>query len=358
MLKIKMLQYKGKCIYFKLFEIINETERNWTKKKLLEKLHLSYSSLARCNYCETRATTNIYELMCIEFSLKEVDLNEIIELTSEIYDSVYYKLKQNYNNYLEKLDELIKERVIVFPILMLFKLFILVNSIPIQVVQKEYREHYLKLKVYKDFFVDEIYGIYVLVELIFETEVKHIKNHIYNDELFFQILSVKNFEINDYNASLLYAEKAEKEFEKNKNFIRVISTNLTKIACLNHCQEYKEAYKLAKSCFLGIRSLNRKINELFFVELHYLLATIGLKRYKEAISILKEKEKFNMNDCLAYVIIINKSNNKIDKSILEKTIAEGCFVEDIKNYIENNDRNYIFNIIDQYNLSGVFKTLI
>ena len=124
---------------------------------------------------------------------------------------MYYKIYSTYEDDLKRVDELLEEKYLIFPILDLLKIFLKMSSNrSIDTLKEENMELYLEVKKYEPFFNGSLYEIYELVYLAFEanvTEGKWIKK--YNNASAYYILASRSYTQGNYIESLFFATKSK-----------------------------------------------------------------------------------------------------------------------------------------------------
>ncbi len=359
MRKIKLDAYKSYYIYFILFNSYIKSEKI-KKQALFDSLDISFSSYTRCSEKDTKVTKEIYDKLCDEFNIVKLNIkrNSLIEeKINDIYYSIYYKTERDYENDIAWLDSLIKEKYTIYPIALLFKLFILINIIPPRKLMEKYTNLFNEVEAYKLFFIEELSDIYFLVELAFKRDFIPTTKEIYENDLIYQMLAALYYLKEEYNTAFNYANKALIEFLKDKNYIRATMADLIIMGCYNQVKQYKKAYILAIKCYQSVKGFNKLANELDFINLQIVISCLGLKRYKEGLRILESKIGFNINDCLAYVILNKKLNIDINWECLLMKINKYKNIEEILNKLK--EYYYYDFCLDEFIIDNkIFKVFI
>lgn len=362
MKKINLINYKNYYIYFKVFNAYI-VDNKIKKQALFDRKKISFSSYMRCSKVENKTTRKIYKILCDEFNMKYIDLktlNLIEEKLNELYFEAYYKIDRDYSNDFIWLDELIDSKITIFPLLILFKLFILLNEKTPKEIVKKYKNLFDEIEKYKEFYIDEIKEIYLLLELVFRDESLIKYKSVCENELINQILATKFFVKGNYNTGLVYAQQAEKQFINSKNYIRAIMVNLTIMACYNESKLYGKTFNLAKQHYYSLKGFDKCEKELDLVKLHYVLSCIGLEKYKLALKMLLTKEAFNLNDAVSYIVIFKKMKENINWNELTSRIYKYKNLDEILDILKAfyADEGDIKEFIIQNNLSKVFLNLL
>ena len=153
--KISLDEYKGTIIYFHFFDAyIKLFEKG--KEDLFNELYINNSSYRRCRDKEQGVGPEIITKLANYYDLKELDNNEIDAYEiylNDLYSKIYYKDNRNFENDLKKLEDIISEQNMLFPIFKLMKLLMLLNSKKsVDYIYNENLDDYYYIKKFTFFF--------------------------------------------------------------------------------------------------------------------------------------------------------------------------------------------------------------
>jgi hypothetical protein len=152
---------------------------------------------------------------------------DVQNLVVNVYDKMYYKIYNSFDEDLETIENMLKSNTLMFPILNLLKLFIAINSkLSYKKVLANYNDLYQETKLYKSFFVGSLFDLLELVSLSFEEIIPNeewIKNH--NDVIAYHILSTKCYMNKNYIGTLFYSYLAMDMLLRDGNYNRLIYVN-------------------------------------------------------------------------------------------------------------------------------------
>ena len=123
---ISLKEYKDEVIYFSLFDIlIKKVAPN--RDIYLEDMDISPTTYKRCKNIQSKKSKEIIEKLSKHFGyIRPTNefIDELEERINRIYHNIYYKIESKYEEDIQYLDSLISEKLLLFPIFKLLKLFI------------------------------------------------------------------------------------------------------------------------------------------------------------------------------------------------------------------------------------------
>ena len=168
MFKINLLEYKKSKIYFQLFDVILK-DLEIKKEDFLIDNDITPSSYRLARKVEQNIGITIIKKLANIYNLKMLEDSKIDEIENKInliYTDMYYKIYDNYDQYLIYLDELIKDNNILFPIIKLFKLFLLANAHKdIGKFVEENKRIYNEIINYKSFFNETCQEVFFILDI-------------------------------------------------------------------------------------------------------------------------------------------------------------------------------------------------
>lgn len=333
--------YKGTRKYFKLFDIYIR-HQSIPKEELFHKLYINNSSYRRARDHEQKIGKQIIKQLSDYFNLKVPNdelIDQIENLTNRVYNNMYYKVYNTYDEDLKFIDELLNDNCLLFPVLELLKVFLLMNSKKAaNDLLDNNKELYYKVKKYKAFLTDELLEILEILSLFFEnesSEYEWVEN--YDCPMSYQILAAKCFIKNKFIEAIFYAEKAKEKLIDDFNIKRIITLNYTIINSLLALGNYKKSYDVSFKQMSAIKALNIEgfdYEKTFDVLLFSLL---GLKNYSQVLEMLKECNSFNSSEIVCFFT----SLYFVDKQQYQKEFDENI------NILNSNNQG-ILNILNDY----------
>lgn len=260
MKKFNLKMYKTNNRYFLLFDIYLK-DTNINKEVLLKEIGIAPSSYRKCRRGELNIGDKIIEQLSIHFNMKTVDdaiLSELEEIFNTIYYDLYYKINDNYDYYLAKINYYKSLNYNIFPIIDLFLLFIMMNSDKdSNLVREENHELFKKLKKYHLFFADELEELYEIVCLFYEEEITGnlwLKN--YNDACAYHLLMSRSYRQKRYIESLFFGNKAKELLNLDGNIKRALYINNVLMSSLIYVGNFEECYNVSFKQSLTLKSIN------------------------------------------------------------------------------------------------------
>lgn len=312
--KSDLTEYKDSKQHFILFDIYLK-EKVSNKEKFMIEIGITQSAYRKCRKGELVIGLKIIEQLANHFSLKIHDdnfLDDLVVFFDKVYNNMYYKIYTSYEEDLKYLDELINTNYVFFPVLKLFKLFLLIcTNKEIRKVQDENISVFREVEQYKLFFNNSVYEIFESISLIFIDEIPDnnwIKN--YNNASAYYILSTRCAMKKRYLECLFFANKAKLFLEDDGNINRLL-LNHTIMNCLLNVGNYEECYDLASKQFLILQSIGRDDDHQLKAANKFIsISLLGLQKYKEVVVRLDKNESYNMTELCCFLIAKYKMDKK------------------------------------------------
>lgn len=342
MIKIKLDQYKENKQYLLLFDILIKQVAN-NKDIFLEDLDITPSSYRRAKQTEQNIGENIVNTLCNYFMMKKptiLDIDTYQLFINKIYYEYYYNLNTNSLYILGKLDELINENNLMYPIFILFKLlFILINDNNTSLIINENQYLYEQVIKYKQFYNEELQDVLNHVEILFDKDFHNKK--IYLDSkngITYSIVSSKYLQANKYIESLYYAQKAKEIFIADENYKRVTYVNFNIMSCYCNLNNFEKYYNLAHTQYLALSSFNDFSDACDLSAKHYAISLVANKYYQELEYFLKYKTDVTFTEVIC--LLIAKFN--IDREEYHK------YYMNVKEVLKGDKRFEILDKINKY----------
>lgn len=329
MIQISLTEYMQTKLFFQLFDVLLK-EESVNKEYYLESVGISPSSYRRAKNEEQKIGIQIMDTLCKKFNLNVTPLElieEIESLANEIYFDMYYKVYDRYDAFLQKLDEYLSKNYSIYPIIKLLKLFILINAPKFSnELYESYLELYSEIKKFKNFYNNDLVGIYNLFILTFENNSidYNLAKELYGGFSYY-IASFRAWKNKKYTECLYYAEKGKDILVEESNYKRIVNLNFNIMSSLMYLNRFEECFELAFDQVLMLESFGFESDELMRIKRYLLVSALGLGKYEFIIKSLKNKVSFNKIEISCYMVALNQINFK-EYADFYKEIIE---VEDI-----------------------------
>lgn len=314
MIKVNLSEYKNYKQYFLFYDVIIK-QNNSNKEMFLESVDISPSSYRRAKNAGNKIGLNILNKLNCHFQYEMVNkdvVEEIETMINKIYFNIYYKKRDSYNENLNWLNEMLDKRYIIYPILLLFKLLLIMNSNENpKNISKDYEDMFEQIKKFYHFFNKDLKDILEVVGVAFVNDITNIvlsKN--YSNELSYHTLSTKCILQKRYIEAIYFSEKAKQSFIKEENFRRVYSINLNLMSAYNYLEKYYDCYMLSQKQMISLESHNIFEFEYLATQRHYVISCLGLGKYNEILNALGSKKQLNKTELCCYFISKYKTNKK------------------------------------------------
>lgn len=304
--QISLQIYKESKQYLGLLEIIMKNQ-GLNKDEFLLSHKISPTSFRRARSSEQRVGVEIFEKLAEIFDYRictEEKIYQIEILVNQIYNEVYFKIYDNFDFFYEKIENELNNKSVLFPILNLFKLFLLLNENKQRKdILTENQELFNDLQKYVPFYNHDLKEVYEIVKIQFLKDIpdEYMQKEYQNGLIYFSLASKYNFN-KDFIASLYFADKARKIFLKEDNFLRIFFLNLIFMHNYNSLGNYKKSYDLASNQLLSIKSFGISNFIQSTTKLHLIIAYLGLRNYEKVIELLSNKEVYQSTEVYSLLI--------------------------------------------------------
>lgn len=308
MIQISLTEYMQTKLFFQLFDVLLK-EESVNKEYYLESVGISPSSYRRAKNEEQKIGIQIMDTLCKKFNLNVAPLElieEIESLANEIYFDMYYKVYDRYDAFLEKLEEYLSKNYNIYPIIKLLKLFILINAPKFSnELYEGYLELYNEVKRFKNFYNNDLMGVYNLFILTFENNSidYNLAKELYGGFSYY-IASFRAWKDKKYTECLYYAEKGKDILVRESNYKRVVNLNFNIMSSLMYLNRFEECFELAFDQILMLESFGFEKNEAKSTENYLLVSAIGLGKYEFIVKRMKGRTTFNKVEISCYMIAL------------------------------------------------------
>lgn len=354
MLRIDLNDYKGSKIYFQLFDIILK-DIAIKKEDFLIENDITPSSYRLARKVEQNVGKSIIEKLAklYNFSIPTYEeIDDIEKHFNQIYLDMYYKIDNDYESHQSYIDNLLSKNYVIFPIIMLFKLFLNANNhIDYERQVSKEEEMYKEILKYKSFLNDSLVEIFMIFEVVYQkNDVSNYMMKNYNNPLVYFILSSKSLGELKYAECLYFIDKCKECLIKENNYKRLIYLYNKLMQCYLYFKNYEECYELAHQVILMCKSFNITGYEANTPEKNLAVSCIALERYDEVVQTYEKKESINSNElCIFLVALYESDKGKYQEAIIKYNQA----VSEL-----NNDKlKLLLSIINDYNTKGSKKRL-
>lgn len=369
MKKINLSIYKQTKVFFILFDYLLK-DLSINKESYLIMNNISPSSYRRARKEEQKIGLEIKKELTKKFNKNEISdelIDEIEKRFNDIYYSVYYKIYDKYEEDIKYLNDLLEKEYIIFPIIKLFKLFMIMNdnSDAKKLVNSNY-DLFLEVIKYKDFYTEELKEICELLEIVFEEKSCEVyMGKKYENGMNYYALSSNLWRKKKYIESLYFAKIGKEKFIQDGNYKRVFHINHNIMNSLVSIGNYEECYEMALQAKRAVKSLEIKGYLEKSVNHFIVISGIPLKKYQDIIDFTKDSSIVTMTIAIGIMISkyftnINEYNNYLLDLNLDE--LENDMKQDIINidlFLKEKNRRYLNKLSDQVaiNLVEVLKKL-
>lgn len=354
MIKIDLSEYKNSKIYFKLFDVILKNI-SITKEDFLIENDITPSSYRLSRKVEQNIGKSIIEKLANKYQLiipSNDEIDKIENLLNNIYLDMYYKIYENYEDYKQSIDELLKKNFIIYPILQLFKLYLNANShIGVELHIKENIDLYSEIGKFKEFYNEPLIEIYTTFEVLYsKKDVNSYMMKSFNDTSLYFVLASRSLKELKYAECIYFINMCKDQLIKENNYKRLIYLYFKLMQCNLHFNNYIECYELSRQVILMCKSFNMDGYELETSKKIFAVSAIALGQYEEVVKIYNNKENINYNELSIYLVALFE----YDKTTYKETLSN-YYKETLEK--NNGKLEEILNIIDDYNNKGIKKLL-
>ena len=366
--KISLSDYKGSMIYFHFFDTyIKLFEKG--KEVIFNELYINNSSYRRCREKEQGVGPEIISKLAKYYNLRELNVDEIDSYEiylNDLYSKIYYKDNKNYEEDLNKLEQIINEKNILFPLFQLMRLLMLLNSKKsVDQVYEENLEEYLYMKKFTFFFKGELKTIFNIVSLFFEKGTENCEwNYDFKNALAYQILASKCYKDQKYVEAVFFATKSNEILLNDYNYKRIITVNNVVMRSLLYIGNYEQCLDVATKQLKSLEALGLNDFDVRAAQSSLSIALLGLERYEEVVYSILNQEKMDLSD-ITCLLIAKYMIDKVEyKKYFSEFISENNFNDNIMKYL--NLLSYYFThrdkkmlkTFEKYNISGILIKIL
>ncbi len=306
MMSINLTEYYSPTIYFHFYDIlISDLEMG--KEEFLKSIDINPSTYRKCRKGELNIKDEYINKLNQYFGYENISkeqLDELEKLLNDIDNSMYYKICDLYDKYVDYIDKLIEEKYNIYPVLLLFKLLLILNQKKAYEKILENINLYNEIKKFNRFFNESLLEIYELIYLAFEENIvneKWMKN--YTNGKAYYILSFRAYNDKKYIESMFFANKCKEFLSQDGNIIRTIYLNNILMSSLLFVGNYEECNKISFKQLLTLKSINidnRNLekNTLKF----YITSLFALNKYSKVINEVERTELYNLTTLTCYLL--------------------------------------------------------
>lgn len=302
---IKLTEYYLPTIYFQFYDVLI-ANLDKGKEEFLKSLDINPSTYRKCRKGELNIKYEYINKLNQYFGYKNISANQLDELgklLNDIDNNMYYKIYDSYDEYVEIINQYIEEKYNIYPILLLFKLLLIINQKKSYEIILKNKDLYYELNKYKNFLNDSLSEIYELIYLSFEDNIvdeKWMKN--YTNGKAYYILSFRAYNDNKYIESMFFANKCKEFLFQDGNIIRNIYLNNILMSSLLFVGNYEECNKLSFKQILTLKSINISNKNLEKNTIKFYIASLfALNEYEKVISQVDTSKVYNMTTLTCYL---------------------------------------------------------
>ena len=317
MYQIDLTLYKESKQYFQLFDILLK-DLNINKEAFLKEIGISPSSYRKARTVEQNIGDKIIEQLCRALGYKKATLSYIEDLEkfiNKVYFDMYYKIYKSYYDDLDRVNQLLDENSILFPVLKLLKMFLIANSqVDAGRVIKENKSLFEEIKQYIFFFNEDLCELVDVLSLLFEPTIpEKIMMKSYKNSLAYFSLSSRLCADKRYVESLFVGKKAEEVLVREKNYKRLLFLNVKMMHCLNSIHSYEDCYDIASMQLLTLQSFVNTDYEYNATVKNLAVCCLPLKKFDYIIEILENKEHVTMTELCCLLVALYCTNKEVYK---------------------------------------------
>lgn len=311
------------------------------KDAFLSDLIISPTSYRRAKIKEQNVGNEIVLKLAKHFKIRLVSekyIKRLEKLISKIYLDINYRVTDRHEQYLEELSNLDKEVTVLFPIVKLFKLFVVTFSNKnVPDIIDEYFDDFLYVSQFESFYNSDLLEIYDLLKLTFSsTLTKEMLAKQYSNGIAYSIIAGKQYFKKQYFESLFFAQKAKELFLRENNYKRCISINFTILNNFASNGTFDDFYSLAKEQFQTVRSFDVNSPEMLVSRKVMIISALSVNKFEEVFELVEDINNIRLTELFCYIIAkFNSLNSKlfdewyfqyINKLIIKDKYKESCNV--------------------------------
>lgn len=273
-------------------------EKEIKKEPCLESLFIATTSYRKARRINQNIAKVIIKQLNHFFHIAPLDeeIGEYEETLSKIYSDIYMRFPIDIPQMSFILEGFIAKENALKPIFTLFLIFLKISdsSKAIRIILDEIRPLFHFVSYYYAMLTDEFKQMYFMVELFLsdikkfniDEKISDCNGLSYTKGLSYFYLSTKYYVERMYENALIFALEAEKVYETENNYQRLIITRNNICGMYNVLELYNLAYEYEK------KQLNIVLSNLQFDQARmtlvnqYLTTLYMLKRYEEILSFL------------------------------------------------------------------------
>ncbi len=351
----------------------------YNKEDFLKKKFIAPTTFRRLKRVSTDISNNIIMELNQHFLINLVNIEKIDEYNvfiKKIIENIYYKIDYDHDEYLEKINEFIKDNNFLLPIFKVFKMFLYMNNsiLSRNKILEIIHDDYIFCEYFINFFKEDIKIFFDFCfvykeninKISVENIIKNFSNENYLSGLMTYLLSGKYYSDNNYYMALIFALECEKSliiFENYKrlNYIRNnISAYYNMLGLYNFAQKYEE--KLFE--IVQRNEVNQDLKLLFFI--NYGMTLLMQNEINKLINIFSQEEIFSISNNVGkmYLAIGLYANSDYEKILLffESFCSkkENGFTRIIYYILSKvTKKNYIFSVKDNsQNINIIFQKVL
>ncbi len=357
--KFDLSEYFTKTHYnFLFYDALFKLE-NQDKESILKELNIPPSSYRKCRSVEQKKAYEIMEILNNYFKVNYLDVTKLdkyeIDL-SRIITKLNYQTDDLLTVELNNLEIYIKDNNILEPIFKLFYLLIKItnNKLSLKTIKEETEEIYARVKMFKNFFDDELKAVFYMIQSFYEplNKMNYHEIHLILDKtpyakgMFYYLSASKYFIEKEYHKALSYAERAERIYVSEYNRKRLVSIK-SNICCLHNLMEnYALACDTASECASSVFAYYRGTATYQNFKLQYFLALYMMGKVDSISDIVAFQDKKDDIDYL-FMGIINPSNsglilNECENDSVNKEYLTYKILLEFNKYINGDIKNAEF----------------
>ncbi len=340
MIKIDLEKYKYNKQYLLLFDILIK-QNHQNKDIFLEDINITPSSYRRIKTSEQNLGENIINTLCGYFNISFISKSEIEKtqlFLNKIYYDYYYDVNDNCSYIVGKLNDLIEEKNLLYPLFILFKLlFLFTNNLGTS-INNEKEFLYQEVLTYKSYYTEELIEIFKHIEILHDKDLNN-KTNLLNSQngLLYSSISIKLMNEEKYTESLYYATIAKQIFQNDENYKRIAYINFIIMTCYCNLRNYDKYYDLAYNQYFSMQTFEyNEIKEKAYK--HYAISMIALEKYYELDYFYKNNNITTLTEVICLLIT---------KFHLDYDLYNDYYIQ-VSQVLKDDNRVEILNIINQY----------
>lgn len=377
------------CYIFKLDEYFVETDKYYhffdslfsynkcNKDNILISLNIIPSSY-RVERTRSVVKNNNISILLDYFGYSKISKEMQIKyeaLFAKIYYCCYYKSHSSFDFFINELNEFLKEKNVLYPIVVLFKVFLYANMEmdlrDCKVILKDELD-YLKSFYDTKYFTEDLQYLYLSMLYFFNCYssknadiLNKIKEYsIRIPKLSWLCLNVRAskeyLSRNPKDAIALFSPLAE-EYKENNNMIRYFHTINNLASLYNIINEYEYSLKYTSKVIEYLFSSTEHEKWITYILTHYLYSLLQLKKYNEIlqfIDIIIFDKKYLSDISATICLIASRELGFVTLSSGVEVIAKKyrCY-NIVKKYYETMDTNYLKELGTRPYPAGIYTFL-